>query len=753
MSSLGLLLLNGCGVRVTDEEVEAQIDKGCTADKMRPFYIDRDRDGEGSDASAEGESACENPNPDLYTDIAGDCNDQNPQINSAAIESCNNVDDNCDGQVDEENAQGSQSWVFDGDGDRYIALNAATRFFCPGFEEIGFIPTNQQMGAIDCDDENIAIHPDAPELCNLLDDDCDGLVDDDDLGIEAASQSVWYLDFDGDGYGNPDDPNPELSCVMPLGRVDNALDCNDNADFQNPGLPEVCSGRDDNCNGLIDDEDPTVDVNSFFPWFVDGDGDGFGRLGSTVLSQCSQPVGYAQGDDDCNDFDPSVHPLANEVCDGIDNDCLNGADDDDPNVDDSTFISWRPDADGDGFGDQFGAETLSCAQPAGMVDDQTDCDDSYVFAYLGATEICDGFENDCDPNTVTDLNSGVYNAMQDSMSLSSYAPDLDQISYNTHDVLYLCAGTYVGQYHLPKAVTIEGQGLKEETVIDADFLGSGFTVDATCSANSSGDCAIDLSSLTVRNGTGTYNALGMTDVGGGLDMANADRLFLTNVVLEGNSASYGGGVLSPVVGSYDFDGLICQDNIGFYGAGCAFLAGDGQIHNSAFIDNEAYGNGGGIAFDGAVQSVSITQTNFTGNIAWSEGGGIYFEHGATGLTIEGSDFVANTAANGAGLYNDNGMISVLDTSFINNMATDFGGGISSSTGDVTVQSSFPGLSFFLSNDASFGGAIYFGGLLDVIDVDFSANSNDVEVSSGDIYSPLGNGASLSCDDMANPVCQ
>ena len=97
----------------------------------------------------------------------------------------------------------------------------------------------------DCDDTVSSIHPEAPEQCNDLDDDCDGVVDDDPETL------AWFPDLDGDGFG-AQGPIVE-SCLQPGGTVSNALDCDDENDAVSPVAQETCNGLDENCSGVADD--------------------------------------------------------------------------------------------------------------------------------------------------------------------------------------------------------------------------------------------------------------------------------------------------------------------------------------------------------------------------------------------------------------------------------------------------------------------------------------------------------------------
>jgi hypothetical protein len=238
---------------------------------------------------------------------------------------------------------------------RFLLPIALLLLGCPSTEER--VDGDNDGAALpdDCDDTRSAVYPGAAELCDGLDNDCDG-----------AADEGW--DEDGDGH---------KSCGE-------SPDCDDTDASSWPGAAEVCDGADNDCNGVIDDGDS-----------VDVDLDGY----------CS--------DQDCDDNNPLVHPGVNEVCDGVDNDC-NGAIDDGfdgdldghegcggPDCDDEDPLVYPgaaevcdgvdQDCDGD-IDETFDADGdghSSCDLPP-------DCDDGNAAVYPGAAEACNNEDDDCD---------------------------------------------------------------------------------------------------------------------------------------------------------------------------------------------------------------------------------------------------------------------------------------------------------------------------------------------------------------------
>lgn len=161
-----------------------------------------------------------------------DCAPDDPAVYPTATEVCNEVDDNCDGTVDE--GVTVASWA-DADGDTFGDPGART--------DACDVPAGNVTDDSDCDDLDSAVHPSATELCNERDDDCDSLVDED-------LASTWYADADGDGYGDPAAP---VTACSSAGLSAVGTDCDDGAATTFPGADEPCDDVDNDCDGVIDD--------------------------------------------------------------------------------------------------------------------------------------------------------------------------------------------------------------------------------------------------------------------------------------------------------------------------------------------------------------------------------------------------------------------------------------------------------------------------------------------------------------------
>ena len=349
-----------------DNDCDGTIDDGL----LETFYADTDGDGAGDPASPT--EACAPPTGTV--DNATDCDDTDPDIAPGQPEVCNERDDDCDGSVDE-----GATTVFyrDDDTDGYGTVTETT--------DACTVPAGYAADPGDCDDTDPAVSPAGTELCNGVDDDCDGSVDD----ASAADAATWYADADSDGYGDPS--TTAAGCAAPSGTVADATDCDDTDPAVSPAGTELCNGVDDDCDGSVDDA-TAADALS---WYTDADSDGYGDP-STATAACTAPTGRVADATDCDDTDPTISPAATEICNGTDDDCDGAVDDDDPGLDTTTGTTWYADLDTDGYGDASDA-VAACTAPTAYVADATDCDDTEPAAYPGADEPCSSTDDlDCD---------------------------------------------------------------------------------------------------------------------------------------------------------------------------------------------------------------------------------------------------------------------------------------------------------------------------------------------------------------------
>ena len=380
-----------------------------------------------------------------------DCDDAHNTVHPDAPEVCDGLDNDCNGSVDDD-ATDALTWYGDADGDGYGDLGAPA----VGCEP----PAGSSSDPSDCDDAQAAVFPGATELCNGDDDDCDGDVDED-----AADLITTFRDGDGDGHGDAgaaltacdtpagyvtdetdcDDDDADVhpgaledDCTDPTdyncdGDVAFAdddgdgwaacLDCDDNNPAQNPGEAELCDGStDEDCDGLVDDADPDVDVTL---WYRDADGDGWGTSSLTTTA-CAEPEGFVPGEGDCDDLDAAVSPSLAEVCDStdLDEDCSGTADDADAGTDPTTFSTFARDADADGYGD--GSRTVTeCDAPSGYGLDATDCDDGDPAISPAGREVCDPADIDEDCDGLADD----ADASTDPATFTTFARDADADGY------------------------------------------------------------------------------------------------------------------------------------------------------------------------------------------------------------------------------------------------------------------------------------------------------------------------------------
>jgi len=299
-----------------------------------PWYYDLDGDGYGDDATEV--FACDTPDLFFVPD-GGDCADNDDRINPGVSEVVGDVvDEDCDGQL---------TCYADNDGDGFAGSGEV---FSPLDDCTG---PGEGVEALDCDDVLPSVFPGAPEICDDIDQDCDGdLLEafadmDSDLSPDCIDDDV-----DGDGALNGADCGPEDPAIY-------------------PGAPELCDAIDSDCDGDLADGFPDDDSDGAPNCIeVDTDGDGF------------------DDNDDCDPLDANVFPGAPEACDLVDSDC------------DGDLVEGELDTDLDGIPD--------CAdldRDGDGVDDVLDCEPLDELVYPGAVELCDAVDSDCDGDIIDEF--------------------------------------------------------------------------------------------------------------------------------------------------------------------------------------------------------------------------------------------------------------------------------------------------------------------------------------------------------------
>ena len=479
-----------CDAKIPEQEICNGEDDDCDGEADEGFSdtdldgeadcVDKDDDGDGIpdeldncpkaandgqtdfDNDGLGDACDEDDDNDGWPDPA-DCKPYEPEANPGAVEDCDGVDNNCNGQVDEgyadtdldglancTDADDDNDGVLDGDDCKPLDQNSypgATEACdsvdndCDGKVDEGF-PDLDADGIADCTDvdtdgdgdpdltdcepTNGAVYNGAPELCDGYDNNCNGQVDEGFADTDQDSLANC-MDPDDDNDGDPDatdcaPTNPEMftggieSCDgmdnncngkndegYPDSDMDQEADCYD-LDDDNDGDPdpsdcnpldpeayngnvEVCDGKDNDCDGVAD-ENGSQGCTQFYK---DKDDDGYGMVNQSLCLCGPQDTYTATETGDCDDSSWSVHPNVLEVCNNQDDDC-------DGTTDNPGSLGCEDlfeDPDGDDWG-QGESACLCWVQGLYTTDQGGDCDEADVDINPGADEECDGIDNNCD---------------------------------------------------------------------------------------------------------------------------------------------------------------------------------------------------------------------------------------------------------------------------------------------------------------------------------------------------------------------